>query len=78
MVLPLLDSVIANPDQITVPMLGQLRTLQDTIYSNLSIVVSQRKGLCILAIVYSGIFALVGTAGVCLIHILRTSKCSGA
>lgn len=73
-VLPLLDLAIANPNQITVQMLGELRTLQNTIYSNLPIVASQRKGLCILAMVYSGIFAVAGTAGLWLIHILKTSE----
>lgn len=73
-VLPLLDSALANPSQITVQTREQLLRLQDEIRSNVDIFVAQRKGLCILATVYSGIFTLAGTAGLWLIHYLKASE----
>lgn len=73
-VLPLLDTVLAEPTSLTPAMLMRMQSLQTIIYDNLPIVINQRRGMCLLAIVYSICFCAAGSGGLWLIHLLRQSE----
>lgn len=73
-VLPIIDSILADPALLTLDKIGEMRALQAVIQTKSPIVIHQRKAMCIIAIVYSLIYALAGLAGLWLIKMLRESE----
>lgn len=73
-VLPLLDAVLADPTGMTPAILMKMQSLQTIIESNLPIVIKQRKGICLIAMVYSVCFGLIGSGGLYVIRQLRESE----
>lgn len=73
-VLPLLNTVIAEPFRMTPTMLVRMQSLQAILTYNAPIFIAYRKGICLLGMVYCIILFIMCIIGLWVIHILRRSE----